>query len=151
MNQQIENILENLLFELTEYERNAHILTYTVALLFKYLSLKEKSLLLDATECFSREQKRKMEIINYLSSNQSNATLAELSKKMGLSSPYLSKLILSYFGKGFKELLLDERMNTAKRLLTESDMPVGKIIYTLGYENESYFHTQFKKDTAKHP
>ena len=148
---QIENILENLLFELTEYEKDNHILTNTVALLFKYLSLKERRLLVGAKKPISTEQKRKMEIINYLSANQSYATLTELSKKMGLSPPYLSRLIVSYFGKSFKELLLEERMRRAERLLTESDMPVGKIIYTLGYENESYFHTQFKKRYGKTP
>jgi AraC-like DNA-binding protein len=47
--------------------------------------------------------------------------------------------------------LLDVRMNSAERLLTESDMPIGKIIHALGYENESYFHTQFKKRYGKTP
>ncbi len=142
---QIENIVENLLFELTDYNRNNHILTVTVALLFKYLSLKEKRLLLQATKRFTPEQRRKMEIMNYISSYQSQATLTELAEKMGLSSPYLSKIIVDYFGKSFKELLLDERMKTAKRLLLESDMSVGEIIYSVGYENESYFHREFKK------
>lgn len=148
---QIENIMENLLFELTDYDKDNHILTSTVALLFKYLSLKEKRLLLQSTKCFTLEQRRKMQIMSYISSYKSSATLTELAKKMKLSPPYLSKVIVDYFGKSFKEILLDERMNAAKRLLLESDMSVGEIIYSIGYENESYFHREFKKRFGKTP
>ena len=64
---------------------------------------------------------------------------------MFLSTPYLSKLIFEYFKKSFKELLVEERINRAVELLKRSDMPISAVIRSVGYENESYFHREFKK------
>ena len=88
---QIENLTENILYELTEYQSSNVILTRTVALLFHYLSLKNK------------------------------------------------------------ELLVERRIERAKELLCETDMPIGQIIRSMGYENESYFHREFKRRTGLSP
>ena len=142
---QIENIIENLLFELTEYTPDNGIMTRTVSLLFKYLSLKSKKLLLFSTKSYTQEERRKNEIKEYISTSYRTATLTELGKICSLSAPYLSKVIAQYFGKRFKELLMDERMKRAEELVLKSDMSLGQIIEAVGYENESYFHREFKK------
>jgi YesN/AraC family two-component response regulator len=150
-NKQITNIIENLLFELTEYSLDIQILRYTTALLFDYLSKKSEKLLRVASRLPDREQARKSFIISYIRSSYRNATLRELAGSMFLSMPYLSKLICEYFGKGFKDLLLEERMARAKRLIEDTDMPIGDVISSIGYENESYFHREFKKITGTTP
>ena len=142
---QIENLIENLLFELTEYTADALILTRTVAILFKYLSLKSKKLLVNATSWHTVEQRRKIEILDYIRTFYRTATLSELSKIMGLTLPYLSKLVCKYFGRSFKELLIEERMNRAKELIISGKMTVGAVVSDVGYENESYFHREFKR------
>ena len=77
--------------------------------------------------------------------------LSELADLVFLSVPYLSKLINAYFGKSFKELLLDIRMKKAAELITKTSLPIGDIINSVGYENESYFHREFKRRTGKTP
>lgn len=143
-NRQIGNIIENMLFELTEYSSDIQILRRTVSLLFLYLSLKSEKLLSRASRLPDRADERKNAILSYVRNNYRTATLCELGRQVYLSAPYLSKLIYEYFGKGFKELLLEERIRRAVELLTNTDVPIGEIIHRVGYENESYFHKEFK-------
>ena len=150
-NKQIDNIIENLLFELIEYSADAQILKNTTALLFNYLSRKSSKLMRIASRLPDKESRRRSEIIGYVRSNYRSATLAELSDIMYLSVPYLSKTIKNLFGKSFKELLVDERMRRAADLVTKTDLPIGDIISGIGYENESYFHREFKKKWGKTP
>lgn len=150
-NKQVENIIENLLFELIEYSADDRILRYTTALLFDYLTRKSKKLLKIASRTPDKNGMRRREILSYIQSNYKAATLTELSKRMYLTAPYLSKMINDVFGKGFKELLFEERMRRAVDLITKSNIPIGNVIESVGYENESYFHKEFKKHTGMTP
>ena len=68
-----------------------------------------------------------------------------MAKRSGLSVPYLSAEIKRMFSKSFGELLIDERLKKADELITSTNMPIGEIIRSVGYENESYFHREYKK------
>ena len=142
-NKKIKNLIENLLFELTDQEQNDSAVTGTIELLFGYLS--DEGLLIDASLVPTVTQKRKSRILDYIKSNYRSATLTELAEKTFISPPYLSKITMELFGKSFKELLLEERMRQAERLLRETDMKIGDIISAVGYENESYFHSKFRE------
>ncbi|MBQ7387135.1 MAG: helix-turn-helix domain-containing protein [Clostridia bacterium] len=148
---QIENLVENILFELTEYQTSTAILTRSAALLFHYLSLKSSGLLIDGNSHIDKIESRKMQILSYVKDNFRSATLGDLASKLYISPPYLSKMIKEYFGKSFKELLVEERMNRARKLFVDTDIPIGDIIRSLGYENESYFHREYKKRTGESP
>jgi len=150
-NKQISNIIENLLFELTEYSADMQILRSTTTLLFNYLSRKSGKLLRAASRLPDRDSLRRAAVLSYIRNNYKTATLGELADMMFLSVPYLSRLIGEYFGKTFKALLLDERMRRAAELLINTDMPIGDIINSVGYENESYFHREFKQNKGKTP
>ncbi len=148
---QIENLVENILFELTEYQSNTAILTRSVALLFHYLSMKSASLLVDGNSHIDKIESRKMQILTYIRESFGSATLTDLAAKLYISPPYLSKMIKQYFGKSFKELLVEERMKRARTLFVETDIKVGDIIHSLGYENESYFYREYKKRMGESP
>jgi AraC-like DNA-binding protein/mannose-6-phosphate isomerase-like protein (cupin superfamily) len=150
-NRQISNIVENLLFELIEYSADMQILRSTTSLLFNYLSRKSGKLLRIASTLPDRDGVRRAAILGYLRSSYRRATLTELAETMFLSVPYLSKIVVSLFGKSFKELLLDERMKRAGEMIKNTDMPIGDIINSVGYENESYFHREFKKKNGVTP
>ena len=150
-NKQISNIIENLLFELTEYSPDMQILRYTTGLLFEYLSKKSEKLLTHASTLPDRNATRRAAILGYIRSNYRDATLAELSEIMFLTAPYLSKITTELFGKSFKELLVEERMRKAHELITKTDLQIGDVISVVGYENESYFHREFKKRTGLTP
>lgn len=141
----IQNVIENLLFELTDQKPEMSVMSRTVSLLLSYLSLGNTELLISGSISRDKESSRRMEILSYVRNNYRTATLGELSRRLYLSTPYLSRLVAEYFGKSFKELVVDERMQMAYELFTTSALPIGDVIRSVGYENESYFHREFKK------
>ena len=148
-NKKIENLIENLLFELTDPSHSDSAVTGTIALLFGYLS--GEGLLVDASLAPTLTQKRKSRILDYIKSNYRSGTLTELAERTFISPPYLSKITMELFGKSFKELLFEERMRQAERLLAETDMKIGAVISAVGYENESYFHSKFREKHGQTP
>ena len=150
-NKQIENIIENMLFELTEYTTDIKVLRGTVGLLFDYLSLKSDKMMTKTNLSPGKDEERKKQIIAYIKENYQKASLENLSERLFLTPPYLSSLISKYFGCGFKQLLLSERINKAEELFIKSDLTIGEIINRVGYENQSYFHKEYKKAKGKSP
>lgn len=147
----IKNLIENLLIELTEEGGEQFLMSRSVALLLYYLSAYSADLMIGGNIDAGKDSRRIMEIQAYLRNNYRTGSLTDLGEKMYLSSPYLSKLIKQYFGKSFKELQREERINRALELVSTTDMPIGDIIRNVGYENESYFHREFKQKTGKTP
>ena len=141
----IENAIENLLFELTKKGEDVGIMTGTVSLLLRYLSLENSELLRAMNVISSKDESRRIEILSYVKSSYRTASLGELGEKLYLSVPYLSKITKELFGKSFKELVVDERMERALAAFQNTSLSVGDIIRSVGYENESYFHREFKK------
>lgn len=82
---------------------------------------------------------------NYVKRRPDGMSLKSLAEDMGYTQAYLSRRIAQLFGKSFKELVLEERLNEAARLLGDSKLSVEEIIHAVGYENQSYFHREFKK------
>ena len=147
----IENLKENLLIELTSSAPRIRILTKTVELLMTHLSLGSDEYLCDASAPTDKDKRRRLAISAYIKDNYRTATLTELSERLYVSAPYLSKIVKEYFGKSFKELLIEERVERAKKLLSDTDIPIGDVIQSVGYENDSYFHREFKKLTGSTP
>ena len=148
---EIENITENLISEFLAASPDEFIIRETLSLLFYHLSRNREKLLVVESGVGDKESCRRLEISSYIKNNYRAATLGELSKKLYVSEPYLSKLVSEYFGKSFKELLLEERIARASELFEKTDIPIGTIIRSIGYENESYFHREYKKRTGKTP
>ena len=148
---QLENLVENILYELTEYTADTSVLLGTATLLFRYLSLKHGELLVASTSVGDKNIMRIEAISSYIKSDFCGASLPALAERLELTVPYLSKLISTTFGKSFKELLIEERMSRAVELLCKTNMPIGSIIRSVGYENASYFHREFKRRIGKTP
>ena len=94
----IENIIENLLFELTEKGGDTGIMTGTVSLLLRYLSIENKELLKLGNLKTDKDESRRIEILSYLKSHYRAASLSELSERLYLTVPYLSKITRELFG-----------------------------------------------------
>ncbi len=148
---ELANLIENLLFLLIEHKGSRGITERTLALLLEHLYARQSELLIEGSCPRSKEEDRKNQIITYIRGNYPTATLSELSEAMFLSTPHLSKLIFEYFGRNFKQLLIEERIKRAEDLVRNSDMPISAVIRSVGYENESYFHREFKKRCGKTP
>lgn len=78
-------------------------------------------------------------------------TLEGLARECGLSASYFSNLFRKEMGKGFKEWLNDARIEHAKGLLLESDLPILEICYECGYNTPSQFIRMFKRATEMPP
>ncbi|SDJ94281.1 helix-turn-helix transcriptional regulator [Pseudomonas indica] len=69
-------------------------------------------------------------------------TMAQL---CGMTPFRFSRLFKQTHGIGFVEFVLQKRMERAKDLLCNSQMPVTSIAYTVGFKDPSYFARAFKQ------
>ena len=143
-NTAIQNLMENMIEHvIVEGNSDGYILKQSISLLMCYIAhAEEKSL---SSGPSSQREKLQRKIIEYIRSSYSTATLSELANMLGFSTPYVSRMICNSFGLSFKELLIRERFSVACDLLCTTNIPIGDIINHIGYENSSYFHTEFKK------
>ncbi|MDI3321371.1 AraC family transcriptional regulator [Pinibacter soli] len=69
----------------------------------------------------------------------------ELAKKVHLSSYFFKTGFKELFGIAPFECLIDARLNTAKRLLVETDKPLKEIARIVGYSRQSSFANAFNR------
>lgn len=140
----VRNLLESMVASvICEKKANGYILQQSLALLLCYLAEMNEAKEPPLPDSYETALKKK--ILNYIQTSYSTATLTEAASMLGLSAPYVSRVVAQSFGESFKELLMNERFSAARELLRSTKMPVGDIINHVGYENSSYFHKEFKK------
>ncbi|MGZ9740271.1 helix-turn-helix domain-containing protein [Pseudomonas sp. GNP012] len=69
----------------------------------------------------------------------------ELAQRCGMTTFRFSRLFKEANGLGFTDYILDKRMNFAKELLDNSQMPITSIGYEAGFKDPSYFARAFKQ------
>lgn len=69
----------------------------------------------------------------------------ELAKRCGMTTFRFSRLFKEAYGFGFTDYILNKRMNFAKELLDNSQMPITSIGYEAGFKDPSYFARAFKQ------
>lgn len=82
-------------------------------------------------------------ILKYIGENMADASLERLSEILGYSTVYTGTLTKKLSGMTFKKILQEQRLVRAAGLLRSTEMSVGEVIRTVGYENESYFREIF--------
>ncbi len=83
--------------------------------------------------------------------DERDLSLAEVSREIAVSPNYLSTLLRKTTGKTFVDLLIEKRIDTAKELLTETDLKIREISELCGYSDQHYFSCSFKKVTGQSP
>ena len=142
---EIQNLMESMIYStLCKNEANGFILMQSITLLLSYLS-KGTDTSIDSDKWMGYREQIRKKILGYINSTYSSATLTEAAEMLGLSPSYLSRLTHDIFGVSFKELLMSVRFDTACAMLSTTEIPIGDIINAVGYENNSYFHKEFKK------
>ena len=68
----------------------------------------------------------------------------EISEKFFISKDYLSHLFSKYEHKGFSQYVCEERLNKAKRLMLETNLPLKVISENVGISDYAYFSKLFK-------
>ena len=77
--------------------------------------------------------------------------VSESASENGLSTPYFQKLYKSFFGNTFVQDVVKSRMEHAKYLLLRSNYTVKEIAVQCGYNSDTFFMKQFKKNTGMTP
>lgn len=85
--------------------------------------------------------------LDYIRNNyQKEITLAEISKKVGLSKYYFSHLFSNEIGENFSSYLSQYRLNRASHLLLEKRKKnISEIAYQVGFNDPNYFARAFKE------
>lgn len=78
-------------------------------------------------------------------------SLVSISNDISVSPNYLSALIKKSTGNTFIELLTKKRIETAQRLLVNSDLKIREITEKCGYSDQHYFSYCFKKYVGVSP
>ncbi|MGN1381201.1 MAG: helix-turn-helix domain-containing protein, partial [Eubacterium sp.] len=68
-----------------------------------------------------------------------------------LSEDYFSRVFRKETGYGYKEFLIRQKIEYARKLLEETDMPVTIIASKVGYGNFNQFTQIFRKYTGETP
>jgi len=91
-------------------------------------------------------------VLNYIEKNfQKGITLEEVAEYAHLSPYYLSKLFKKEQAVNFVNYVMERRIELAKELLANTDMPILNIALELSYNEPNYFSKVFKKIAGKTP
>ena len=99
----------------------------------------------------NRKQRTVNQIEAYLEEHIQNASLKELSSLLGYSVVYTGNLVKQLTGLPFSALLQKKRCGIAAQKLRDTNEPISEIIYSVGYENEGFLRSIFKKYYGKSP
>lgn len=87
----------------------------------------------------------------YIESNLSTVTVAELAKLSNLEHTYFTRVFISVKGMSPKEYILNAKIDMAKHYLTATDYSIDKINTMLGYNHRNSFPSLFKKKLGMSP
>ncbi len=87
----------------------------------------------------------------YIQSNLSTVTREEIASHVYLNSAYLSRLFKRETGQSLVEYIIGLKMKKAKLMLIETNIKIGDICDSLGYENFSHCARMFKKQVGMTP
>lgn len=91
-------------------------------------------------------------VVSYINSNFSkNITNKELADLTGYHEYYLNRMFIKHTGIGMHKYILNLRMNRARFLILNTDLPFGLIAEKVGFNNSTHFSVYFKKEFGISP
>ncbi len=102
---------------------------------------------------FKLIEKIKIFILEYINHQSKELGTQEklsdyISKKMGYSYQYLSKLFSSLENHTIENYIISQRIEKVKELLVYNQLTLSEISYRLGYSSVQHLSSQFKKVTG---
>lgn len=121
--------------------------------LFDTLRLLQRELLHKKMELLEGESIRPVRLAKqYVSRHFAEpVTMEEVCESIGFSTSYFSALFKKETGEGFLKYLTRVRMDEAKTLLRETNMPVAEICEKVGYLDRKHFTQTFNKAVGLNP
>ncbi len=92
------------------------------------------------------------QVLEYLRQNYAqDIEFAQIAESYHISPAYLSKIFKDYVGMTPSRYRNEYRINVAKKLLTETELPIKTIAEKAGFTDQFYFSKIFKKITGESP
>ncbi len=145
----IDNLIENIVSELYYQTGDYNIIQVTMGLVFLYLVNSPDTIERDSSQSY--QDLLIQTTHRYIRQHYQDATLQDLADSLHQSDSALSRLIRRRTGHTFQELLQQERLSRAARLLTDTRLTVAEILSAVGYENSSYFYRIFEEKYGMSP
>ena len=80
-----------------------------------------------------------------------SGSVADLAGKLGVGTRHLSRLFLRHAGAGPKEIAKTLRVQRAKRLIDESELPLARIAFEAGFSSVRRFNEVFRATYGRPP
>jgi len=102
---------------------------------------------------FSKQKDMIDLVFSYLESNYFKPEISTefVSDIVNLTPGYLGKLFNEYLGKSINEAITELRIKKSKELLADSSLSVNDVATKVGFSNQSYFTSIFKKTMGVTP
>lgn len=85
-------------------------------------------------------------VLNYIQANFSQPINNQLLSEMtSYNANHLNRLFLNHTGTTIHQYILSMRINEAKKLLLNTNMPLNTIAEKVGFNNHTYFSSYFKR------
>lgn len=143
----VDNTLSNLcaaIVQNNKYTISMHFHEFIIAILGISDELSVPALL-DAA-AFDSNMTRIYKIHNVINRNfTSKLSIKQIADMLFLSTRQVNRIIQQYYGKTFRELITQMRMNAASALLSETDMKISTVSAKVGYNSVRGFYTAFRK------
>ncbi len=81
----------------------------------------------------------------------SGCSRRELAQRLYLSESQLERILKRLYGRPFRELLLELRMETAEHLLRTTTLPLSEIAAQVGYSTVNAFHYAYRRRYGETP
>jgi len=82
---------------------------------------------------------------------RSGAGVGDLAAELGVTPTHLTRCCKQACGRSAHDLLADRRIFEARRLLMDTDQPVGRIGASIGFASPAYFTRAFQHHTGHSP
>lgn len=78
-------------------------------------------------------------------------TVADLAKEAGYSVDHFSRIFLKITGLRPQDYIINAKIERSRQLLAESDLTIGSVAESVGFQDIFYFSRQFRQKTGQTP
>ncbi len=92
-------------------------------------------------------------ITDYIGNHYSDPNLSpkSIADELNLSVRYVNKIFYDYTQKSLQSYINEYRIELSKEMLKNNSLTIKEIVYKIGWPNQKYFYTIFKKSTGFTP
>lgn len=94
---------------------------------------------------FEQNQAPLLPILRYIEGNYAECTLEKTAQFFNMNPNYLTTLLKQKLGLSYKELVQQQRLRSAAKLLRNTNFTIARVANEVGYENISFFNQIFRR------